>query len=365
MQDRNKVWLDYLIQSGSDLLLSSEKLNPYGDHSYIGAALCVRGSYYFQKGYTQQVREQIIRCFEEYETYAKNHLTWVWRDEPPEGPDSYKYEKAPTMREMVATLTSENWLTFAYLSGKEKYAAGEWTFTAWSPPQGRHEHYPADTDYLEFSVPVSFLQSHPGIFEAMFARFAQRIGVLNGYAGYAINLSLTRRKNNEPTEANLTKIFKGIDIGENLLISGFADMRMRLKTVNWLTLINEAMLAQVGGVVRLRALLPEKHFAFYNVPTVGLLIQAGNYPSLASVKDDPMFASYVLLNHSLRKIRTDEVTLLHTEPDYDAYWLDEPNTDEWLARFDINDDQVQHYLLKLEDEAPLEEERRIPGLDRR
>ncbi len=365
MHDINKKWLDYLIQSGSDLLLSGEKLNPYGDRSYIGAALCVRGSYYFQKGYTQQVREQIIRCFEEYETYAKNHLTWVWRDEPPEGPDSYKYDTAPTMREMANGMSPNDIFSFAYLSGKQRYAVGEWGFIVWANTHQDAEFYPQVTDYLEFSVPISFLLNHPKVFESMFAHFAQRIDVQNGYAGYAMNLSLTRKRDNQPTEAHLTKLFQGLDIGENSLTASGTDMRAHLKTISWLTLINDAMLQAVGGVAKLRTLLPERYFAFYDVPPVGLLIQAGNYPSLVPVKETPMLASYVLLNHALRKARLDWVEFLHTEPSYEAYWLDQPNTDEWLARFDIKDDQVQRYLLKLEDETPLDEERRIPGLKQR
>ncbi len=77
MQVNNKQWLDYLISNGKELLLASELHDPEGNHRYIGAALCVRASYYFQGGYTSEVREQIIKCFEEYETYAKEPLTWV------------------------------------------------------------------------------------------------------------------------------------------------------------------------------------------------------------------------------------------------------------------------------------------------
>ena len=362
MQDTNKQWLDYLISSGKELLLTSELHDPEGNHRYIGAALCVRGSYYFQGGYKSDVREQIIRCFEEYETYAKEHLTWVWRDEPPEGPDSYAYAKAPTMRAMASTLPETYAFSFAYLSGKQKYAIGEWGFTIECESKQRADVYPTDTNYLEFSVPVSFLRDFPQVFESMFFRFAERIGAMNGYAGYAMNLSLTRKTNNQPTEANLTRIFNGLDVGENF--SCLQDMRAHLKTVSWLTLLNSDMLQAVGGVAGLRKYLPEQWYAFYDVPKIGLLIQTGNYPSLVSVKEDPMLASYVLLNHALRKARLDEIDSLNRLPDYPAYYLDKHTSNKWLTRFDIQETEVAHYLEKLLKEAPLQEDRIIPGLKR-
>ena len=364
MQDINKQWLDYLISNGKELLLTSELHDPEGNHRYIGAALCVRGSYYFQGGYTSEVREQVIRCFEEYEIYAKEHLTWVWRDEPPEGPDNYVYAKAPTMRAMASTLPETYSFSFAYLSGKQKYAVGEWGFIVSARSKQRAEVYPTDTNYLEFSVPVSFLRDYPHVFESMFFRFAERIGVMNGYAGYAMNLSLTRETSNQPTEADLTRIFNGLDVGDNLMTSSRKDMRAHLKTVSWLTLLNSDMLQGVGGVTGLRKYLPEQWYAFYDVPKIGLLIQTGNYPSLVSVNEDPMLASYVLLNHALRQARLEEISSLHSLPSYQAYYLDKHSSNEWLTRFDIKETEVAHYLEKLLKEAPLQEERLIPGLTR-
>ncbi|WP_407638166.1 DUF3396 domain-containing protein [Advenella mimigardefordensis] len=305
---------------------------------------------------------RIIRCFEEYETYAKEYLTWVWRDEPPEGPDNFVYDKAPSMREMASALSPKDLFAFSYTSGKEKYATGEWRFMFFSRPIQNAEYHPEDTDYLEFSVPVSFLRNFPHVFESMFIRFADRIGNMNGYAGYAMNLSLTREKNNQPTEANLTRIFNALDIGENLMISGRRDMRKHLKTMSWLTLLNQEMLQEVGGVTGLRKYLPEQWYAFYKDPKIGLLIQTGNYPSLVSNKEDPMLASYVLLNHALRKARLESIGPLHSVPDYQAYFLDRHTSNKWLTRFDIEETEVINYLEKLRKESTLQEDRLIPGL---
>jgi len=120
----------------------------------------------------------------------------------------------------------------------------------------------------------------------------------------------------------------------------------------------------VGGVAGLRKYLPEQWYAFYDVPKIGLLIQTGNYPSLVSVKEDPMLASYVLLNHALRQARLEDISSLHSLPSYRAYFLDKHISNKWLTRFDIKETEVAHYLEKLLKEAPLQQERLIPGLKR-
>src|SRR5690606_13622732 len=265
---------------------------------------------------------------------------------------------------MTDSMIPQDLFAFSYISGKQKYAAGEWRFTVFSEPAQRAEYYPKDTDYLEFSVPVSFLRDYPHVFESMFFRFAERFGVMNGYAGYAMNLSLTRETSNQPTEANLTRIFNGLDVGDNVMTSSRKDMRAHLKTVSWLTLLNSDMLQAVGGVAGLRKYLPEQWYAFYDVPKIVLLIQTGNYPSLVSVKEDPMLASYVLLNHALRQARLEEISSLHSLPSYRAYFLDKHTSNKWLTRFDIKETEVANYLEKLLKEVPLQQERLIPGLKR-
>src|SRR5690606_6046530 len=137
---------------------------------------------------------------------------------------------------MTDSMIPQDLFAFSYISGKQKYAAGEWRFMVFSRPIQRAETYPYITDYLEISVPVSLLRDHPRVFESMFFRFAERIGVMNGYAGYATNLSLTSETGNQPTAANLTRILNSLDVGDNLMTSGRKHMRALLKPVSSLTL---------------------------------------------------------------------------------------------------------------------------------
>lgn len=55
-------------------LLPGAMLMRYGPENYIGAALAVRATLYFQGSYKNDVREAISTCFDRYEAIAKAHL---------------------------------------------------------------------------------------------------------------------------------------------------------------------------------------------------------------------------------------------------------------------------------------------------
>ncbi|MEF9968775.1 MAG: AI-2E family transporter, partial [Longicatena sp.] len=48
---------------------------------------------YFKEGYSDEMREAIAQCFDDYLVYAKEHLTWLWQGSPP------KSESASTIFE--------------------------------------------------------------------------------------------------------------------------------------------------------------------------------------------------------------------------------------------------------------------------
>ena len=56
---------------------------PDGPEDYVGAIPAIRAVLYFKEGYSDEMRKAIIECFDDYQVYAKDYLTWLWQDEPP------------------------------------------------------------------------------------------------------------------------------------------------------------------------------------------------------------------------------------------------------------------------------------------
>lgn len=84
-----------------------------------------------------------------------------------------------------------------------------------------------------------------------------------------------------------------------------------IKTVGWLTAINNEMVEKVGGLYTIYSKLPPLWFAKYDYGN-GIVIQAGPRPEAAPVATNPKPATYVLLNMLLKEVRTPEIGWLHS-----------------------------------------------------
>jgi hypothetical protein len=343
-------------------VLPGAMLMKYGPQDYVGATLTVRGTLYFRGSHTADVREAICKCFDAYETIARENLTWLWREEPPEGPDKFAYPKAKPLRDMIKRMDENDHVGFTYLGGKKPHDASPWMFwvsglRGWEAKLGSR-----GLDSLEFSIPHALSEANPTLFQKLFCDLARWLKAEHGHGGYAFNLSAVREEPNESSEAVMVAKMAGLDAGKSGIISrrdriGIAD---HIKTVGWLTAINHGMLDRVGGLSALRSALPSDWFAMYDYGK-GIVIQSGPAPELAAVELDPKPSIYVLPNMVLRKIRVAEIGNLHAGSDDGEPRLSGAAAERWLTRFDIPDSELLAYKAKLLTEPRLTPETTLPG----
>ncbi len=332
-------------------------LMKYGPDDYVGATICVRGTLFFKGSYTPEVREALCKCFDSYEAVAKARLTWLWREEPPEGPDKFAYAKAPSLRAMVKKMNEDDHFGFAYVGGEKPHDASPWLFyvsgkRGWQAKLGWK-----GLDALQFSMPREMVERNPILFQQLFVEFARLLKAEHGHGGFALNLSLARTEENEPTEAFMTSKMAGLDAGTAAFISswhkhGIAD---HITNVSWLTALNTCMLEKVGGLFTLRSELPVSWFAKYDYGN-GIIIQAGPEPEIAAVELDAKPSIYVLPTMALRDVRITTNDALH-EGSHDG----EPRltglaAKEWFERFDIPETDIMRYKAKLLGEPKLTRE---------
>lgn len=336
-------------------------LMKYGPQDYIGAALAIRGTLYFNGSHTPEVRAAMCDCFEAYEKIAKEHLTWLWRGEPPSGPDKFAYAKAPPMRKMMEKLRPDDAASFAYTGGAKPEDASQWMFyaqglRAW---QAKMDNWGLAT--VTFSFPPLFVEEHPTVMQKLFLEFAGKLKAVHGFAGFAFNLSLVRDEPNEPTEAYMATQMNGIDVGNPVLMGGRAKYGIKdhIKTVGWLTAINRDMVENVGGLTVLRSELPVSWFAKYDYGN-GIVIQSGPTPEIVPIHIDPRPAIYVLPNMALKDIRMTESGGFHYGSKDGEPRLRGAAADEWLHRFDVLDEELLTYKTKLLDEPKLTQATTLP-----
>ncbi|MET3134596.1 hypothetical protein AAKU55_004896 [Oxalobacteraceae bacterium GrIS 1.11] len=339
-------------------VLPGAMLMKYGPQDYIGATLTVRGTLYFKGSHTPEVREAICQCFDAYEVIAKEHLTWLWRAEPPEGPDQLAYRKTKPMRDMMKRMKESDLVSFAYIGGIKPEDASPWQFyvsghRAWQAKMGTW-----GLDMLQFSLPLPYVEEHPTAFQQLFLNFARLLKAEHGHGGYAFNLSIVRDEPNEPIEAFMTSKMNSLDAGD---VSGRQKIGItdHIKTVSWLTAINKDMLKQVGGLSALRSELPMDWFAKYDYGN-GIVIQAGPKPEKAAVEIDPKPAIYVLPNMALKDIRVSEIGSLHYGSKDGEPRLFGWTAEQWLVRFDVQEGELLSYKAKLLKEPKLSKETTLP-----
>lgn len=139
-----------------------------GPVDYIGATLAVRGTLYFRGSHTAAVREAICRCFDDYVAIAEAHLTWLWREKPPEGPDKFSYPKAKPLRDMMTRFDANDHVGFAYIGGKKPHDASPWFFYVSGLREWEAKPGWKGLDTLEFSVPHAIVEQHPTLFQKLF-----------------------------------------------------------------------------------------------------------------------------------------------------------------------------------------------------
>ncbi|HBO2190548.1 TPA: DUF3396 domain-containing protein [Pseudomonas aeruginosa] len=343
----------HLLEMPGNLLMKG------GPEDYIGTVFCLRGTLYFKEAHTPLVREALCQCFDGFRHLAEPHLTWLWREEPPEGKPLTAYSDAKPLREMLARMDEDYPLSFYYSSGKQSIDAPDWHFeifgqSAWEAKIGR------DLSVLEFSVPLLYQEQNPLSFLRLLLDFARRLAPEQGYAGYACNLSPTSRDNNEPTEAFMAARMPGLDVGTAGLLANIPEFKpTRIKTVSWLTVLDQQRLDLAGGLDALRSQLPSSHFAFYDYGA-GVVIQAGAYPS-GGDGEDPRPAAYVLLNQVLKGIRYETVGSLHGGSHDGELRLVGWSADQWLKRLDVDESDIPAWRAKLlSDEAYLDATNTLP-----
>ncbi len=351
-----------LLREHADKLdIPGAALMKYGPEDYVGATLVLRGSLYFNDSHTLAVREAICQCFDQYETIAKEHLTWLWREEPPDGPDKFAYAKAPKLRDMVKRLSEDDHIGFAYISGKKPHDASPWQFhvsglRGWQAKLGTK-----GLSTLSFTLPPLYVEENSQVFQRLFVSFAGLLKAVHGQGSHALQLSLVRKEPNEPVEALMADHAKGLDAGDNAVLAGRFKygITTHIKTIGWLTAINHDMVKQIDGLFRIRSELPLSWFALYDYGA-GLVIQAGPKPNIAAVADDPLPATYVLPNMLLKEVRVAEIGSLHYGSKDGEPRLYGAAAEEWLKRFDIPEEQLLQYKAKLLKEPKLTEETTLP-----
>jgi len=183
----------------------------------------------------------------------------------------------------------------------------------------------SDETYIRFVLPIEFLFQSPDSFVELVKKTVGNFEFYSGHAGIGTNT----HHNLPGADPDLTPIYalsrryRGVDWG---FPQYFGDLsEFGIKGVNWLTLVGEEWVEQLGGIDSIK-----KNFSasilVHELPH-GILIQAGPRPELGYVNSEETLPLYHEVGAALQPLRIPDEHL--TTSKVGGY----ENTRAWLDRF--------------------------------
>jgi hypothetical protein len=318
-------------------------LEPRYPHQGVGAALTVRAALYFKGGYTSVKRQAIAATFDAYLALARQAagsddtpIKWLWFN----GKRAVRFESAPTLWDLERRTGENEGFDACYVGGESARDASYLEFTTFCLEKFQADLGTRGLDVVVLTMPRPFVNANPDAFVKLFGEAAGLVDAVHGHAGLAINLSPSGRAENESSEYYMAqRLGPGVDVGDPLAME-VRDLTDRIKTIDWLTLIDKTMFQRVGGIDRLQSELPRDWYAL--VPCgQGTMIRAGAVPEAGVPQPDSAPAAppaYVVLNAVLRDVVADTVSVLQrgTANGDAPVYNTRSSSDAWLRRFDVS-----------------------------
>ncbi|HRI65261.1 MAG TPA: DUF3396 domain-containing protein [Polyangium sp.] len=280
---------------------------------------------YFENPSSQRVRQAVADIADRY--IAEFHKELVWTQQPKTGRvHSIRKNRVPLPGAWIPQLSEgESW-SLGFYGGEDIDGASPFLVGGLGDP------YRKDVlGYVHIHLPMRWHADYPGEFPSYVLDLCQRIRPVSGYAGVGFQLPRTYEGQikSEFLIAPLAKRFPGVEVDEPIETMHCIE-KGGIKGVNWLTILDDRYLPEVGGLDYLRMRLPENAFPFYKYDG-GLIIQAGPWPQIGDTMKNLWPEHYVTLTKVLKKIQIKEhygiIQKKRGAMDNDAM-------KEWIFRFD-------------------------------
>lgn len=187
--------------------------------------------------------------------------------------------------------------------------------------------------WLQLTFPPDYWSSNYPAFAQWIGKVVELVPVFHGHAGFAFSQHQDPGAEQAASEYiyPLAMRFHGIEVDATDLTA--RSCYKSIKGVNWFTLVNAALLDELGGPnMTAAALEREGGITVHRMPW-GLCIQAGDEPGIGDVNENPKpLPLYRKVNKVLRWIRTSTHFPLGDDEYHKSFG--DIGTLKWLRRFD-------------------------------
>lgn len=308
-----------------------DKINVHDDEGRQIACLAMGVTLFIENAFTKQMRRLTAECIDQYIDLTRNDLRWFllkggqFKKISDRVRDIRKID-LPPLTQVVETMEEDE--TFLVtLSGAEDYEqASSYSLTALM--EFKKNFY--DIGFLTAWLPFTMIENQPPkFFKKMVVQWCQQLRPLHGYAGIYIVLSAERYNamNSEPMVYPIVKRFPGIEFDSPTVTS--IHFKKGIKGVNWLTVLSNKFVNQLGGLKTLEQGLDEA-CPLYPYPG-GVVIQAGPYPQIGDLEKGIQLTDYQKVYRLVKPVQAEyPYGYLRTPKDVDSKAF----AQQWLHRFE-------------------------------
>ncbi len=298
-------------------------------------------SFYMRDPLNRNTRLAMAQCADDYQQLVGKHIKcflnpYSGKDS---GPEPYP-EGGINLADYIQQQDNIEEESFcpSFYGDEDPYVAAPYGLNVFAsrntPPLNKN---PA---YFHAVFPFSWLKNKDGegAFQTLMHQWCKMLKPFHGYAGVGTILSMVSHEVDRVIHLvyPFTRRFPGIDIDiPSSVASKMArgEGPLKIKGVNWLTVLDDQCFEQLGGRNAVLSDL-EEGFKFYEYEG-GLLIQAGPMPQLGDINQQHIPRYYQQLARKLKPIRMSFPNghRLLKSPNRQEKSNTEA-TNEWLARFD-------------------------------
>ena len=282
---------------------------------------------YFDTAHECETRETIIQIADEYWSECGENLRWMT------DPKTYHWKAlkgcpVPKIREHISKLSENHSWQITLHGGPHKDEASDFRFEAAGTPAWElKKNY---LSYMQVCFPLTWFADRKRKMPALILNWCQKLKPLHGYGGLGILQSLNTAKQDryESHAGAIARRFPGIEIDYPL--SHALYLKNRIKGGNWLTVIGEDLVGELGGMDQLE----EKLGSGLRLHSYrgGALIQAGPKPQMGDVNRQRIPELYKKLAQVLKPIRIKEYPVSFHHAGENRFNKEISN--QWLRRFD-------------------------------
>lgn len=302
-----------------------DKIKIKNSNNHIIAQAGMMVTLYLENPHEKQLRLAVGQCIEEYMALVKLHLKRYGGEKL----GIRRFSKTPIqpLAEMIEPLEEDDFFEIIITGSETDNEASSYNIkTFLNQKMGATK-----IGYISATFPLEFLEQQPGgFFQSFVHEWCKRLSPYHGYGGLGLIRSVytgaARRA--EPLLYPLLKRFPGFEI--DMPHFHTLDCIDGIKGINWLTILSDAFLQQLGGQAALQSQLDDD-FLFYDYLN-GTMIQAGPFPQIGDIEQNNIPTHYQKIYRLVKSVQTDKLT--HIVVDVPEGVDAEEFTKWWLRRFE-------------------------------